>query len=294
MEAATSMRAHEQLAGIDFTELTMREVLEHLPSIEAVPILGHLARLGYERFYENYTFPAPVDHDGLVLPHELVKSVKDLAVPGYKWAAPFFDIDHIYWTEANYIFPTDRNMINGLEYSSGEKEIVRVRRQFHDLDEHKIGVARQWHNLKELVVRPPAVPDMDIMRRKVAESRRKQYLFQYAASAITIREKLDRAVPIKLNGKMELYDKRDRRVYAEPERLEERRRKFINMLLVHHDKGIVDLTELTPLEMIDADSIEDALPVISSTILDTGMMTLHGQRVLKVDIPTEVPLRQAA
>lgn len=288
------MGAHEQLAGIDFTELTTREVLEHLPSIEAVPILGHLARLGYERFYENYTIPAPVDDEGLVRPHELVRLVKDLAVPGYKWAAPFFDIDHIYWTEANYIFPSDRSMISELSYSAAEKEIVRVRRKFHDLDENKIGVARQWHNLKELAVRPPAVPDMDVMRREVAASRRKQYLFQYAASAVTIREKLDRSVPIKLNGKMELYDKHDRRVYVDPDRLEERRRNFIRMLLAHHDKGIIDLTELAPLEMVDAASIEDALPIISSTILDTGMMTLHGQRVLKVDIPTEIPLKRAA
>ena len=294
MGVATSMASHEQLAGIDFTELTTREVLEHLPSIEAVPVLGHLARLGYQRFYENYTVPAPVDDEGLVQPHELVKTVKDLAIPGYRWAAPFFDIDHIYWTEANYIFPSDRNMIDGLGYSSAEKEVVRVRRQFHDLAEHKIGVARQWHNLKELVVRPPAVPDMDVMRRRVAASRRKQYLFQYAASAITIREKLERAVPIQLNGKMELYDKKDRRVYTDPERLEERRRNFVRMLLAHHDKGIIDLAELAPLEMVDANSVEGALPIISSTIMDAGMMTLHGQRVLKVDIPTDMPSKQVA
>ena len=175
------------------------------------------------------------------------------------------------------------------EYSHKEREYFEVASEFRELAVNKLWVPRQFHNFLHTVTRPSDTPELAVMRRAVRNSRRRDYLFQVATNAWTITEKFERSVELDLPkgaGKI-LVDKKDKRVYRNRDEMEERREQFVRELIAYHAEGLIDLTRLAPIEVVDSRTVERSLGAITMRMTNTELVkTRHNSRAWRVELPT--------
>lgn len=164
-----------------------------------------------------------------------------------------------------------------------------IAKEFREASFNKLWVPREFHDFIHMVTKPPLVPELDVMKRGVKEARRRQYLFQIATNAITIREKLDRSIEMPLpSGGTLLVDTQYKRAYQDPAEMERRRSHFIWQILKHHREGLIDLTTLLPLEVVDSQSVEQALIAMAPKFLGSNIVkTRASRRAIKVELPIE-------
>jgi hypothetical protein len=324
--------------------ILLEHPMEHLPPVEAAPILKPLifGEMSTEEFRDQFAIPTPVNDDGLVDYRELVRQAREFVDPEYRWLSPFFDEHHLYWPAADYELPSrqirsidDRYVLSidstgrksnlyeekkgsGLEllniddhrsvfdhlrtfaeseaFDEETRNYFDVASQFRDRPGNKLWISRQFHNFLHLITIPAEQPSLDmmqqvieIMKRSNKEERRRTFLSRIATDAIVIRERLDRAVPTPLpDGNTILVDKINRRVYQNPEAMEGRREWAILEILKQHNRGLVDLTTVAPLETVNRGSVEDALVIIARKLIDLEnnlVKTRQNSQAIKVEIP---------
>lgn len=316
------------------THVLLEPRMEHLPPVDAAPILASLGALGVEEFRRQFALDTPVYKDGTINHRALIKAVKGLVDPSYRWLSPFFDEHHLYWIAADYSAP-DVSVENSTGQSlnitavTGTKEFelfdngdlvedyrnhpafnelfdyldvedindrrgnyFEVAEAFREESINKLWVPRQFHNFLHIVTRQSEVPEYDVMRREVRASRRRSYLYTIANQAITMREQLDRAEEVVLpkGAGSILMDKKKRRVLNNPDEMEYRRELFIRQILRHHRDGLIDLSDLAPLEVVDQRSVEGALGQIAARLANQELVsTRHNNKALKVELLTRKP-----
>ncbi len=106
-----------------------------------------------------------------------------------------------------------------------------------------------------------------------------------------MREQMDRAVELPLpKGGSILMDTKNKKVINNPEETEYRRQLFIRQILRHHHDGLIDLSELAPLEIVDRNSVEGALGLIATQLVNSELIrTRHSGKALRVDLSTRGP-----
>lgn len=171
------------------------------------------------------------------------------------------------------------------EFDDVSQQNADLADDFRELSFNKLWVPRRFHRFLHTVTRPVAMPELHVMKKKVRDARRKEYLFQIASNAHTITEKLDRAIEMPLpKGGTILVDKEIRRAYQNPEEMEYRRELFVRQILKHHRMGLIDLADLAPMEVVDRATIERSLGAIASSVMGGELVrTRHSGKALRVD-----------
>lgn len=255
-------------------EVPTNALLEHLPPVDKAPILQKLAEVGLEKFQSEYLIEPPVDEDGLIDHNLLVETMRSLVDADYRWQAPFFDEHHLYWYAALYAAPRHPK--------------PELAREFRNLPINKLWVPRQFHNFIHTVTKVPQVPDIEIMRREIKDFRRRSYLFRVATRAVTIQERMDRSEPfVTQEGEIVLVDRQTRRTYHNPDAMEERRRSFVRQIVNQYKRGLIDLSDLAPVDVIDTETVEAALPEVVSIVMDKPLINTKNHKALKVELPVE-------
>lgn len=93
--------AHAELS----THVLLEHRMEHLPPVEAAPILAPLESMGLEEFRRQFAVQTPVYKDGTINHKALLNTVEEMVDPRYRWLSPFFDEHHLYWAAAEYETP---------------------------------------------------------------------------------------------------------------------------------------------------------------------------------------------
>ncbi len=255
----------------ELAESSTSKLLEQLPPVEKSPILQTLARVGLEVFRREYLLETP-NHDGVVDHDALIALMRQQVDPDYRWEAPFFDEHHLSWYAALYESP-----------NHAKPELAH---EFRELPTNKLWVPRQFHNFIHAVTEHPPVPEPEVMREKIREFRRNQFIFRVASQAITIQEQLERASVIKMpNGEVMLVDKVTRRTYHDPEALEERRAEFVRVVIEQYKRGFIDLADLSPMDIVDRTEIEARLPEVISAVMNEDRFNSKNHKSLRVDLP---------
>lgn len=175
------------------------------------------------------------------------------------------------------------------EFSDDAITYFGVAEQFRELAMNKLWVPRQFHNFIHVVTLPPPMPELGVMQRIVRNARRCEYLFQIAANAMTISEKLERAEPLAMpSGETVHIDRKDRRIYQNVSDLEVRREAFVRELIQYHQEGFIDLTRLAPMEVVDGRSVEKSLGVIALKLAHSELVKTHNNnRAWRVELLTK-------
>lgn len=274
------LAAHHDDETDDLNDLTRRELLEHLPSPERAPIVAYIARLGVQKFLESeYALETPIDAvTGLVDHHAVVQNALDQVDSDYRWKAPFFDEHHLYYYKHLYAAPLHRNPGLALE--------------FRDLPTNKIWVPRQFHIFDHAIYRHAAVPSEERMWLAIKEFRRRNYMYKFSTAAIDLRQRLDNVtVKIAQNGDVYLMEQPPqgtsrRKTVKDPESYQKRRDGFIRIIEDAHRRGLIDLSQLSSLDLITEGSIEQVLPEIKE-LMNQGLVRKKGHVALKVYVPYE-------
>ena len=266
------------------------EDFELEPPKENEPTYRALARVGIENFTEQDKVPTPLTPEGLVDVPALIELVKSI-VGERAWEAPFFDIHHLYWPCADYENDVDEDEFldgEGMGYSDDDREVIAVRKRFRELEQNKIGVPRIFHDVVHAITLPPTMPSLEIMKREIRKERCNQHLYRVANKAVSIQESLGRMKPIyNQKGSFRGYhDSKEKRTYDSESKLrqmERRKKAFITQIFKAYKNGIIDLSDIAPLEYVDRKVLEDNIKDVVG-ILDDGMTVIHRKRVLKVDL----------
>lgn len=250
--------------------------------------LRAMARIGIENFNEQDKVPTPLTAEGLVDVPALIELVKKV-VGERAWEAPFFDVHHLYWPCASYEdIGEPENFLDGAEYTVDELSDLEVMKRFRALEQNKIGVPRIFHDVVHAITLPPTMPSLEIMRREIRKEQRNQYLFRVANEAIAIHESLGRVRPI-YNQKEKLvgyHDFKYKRTYSSQNKLrqmERRKQAFLKQILVAYKNGVIDLSDIAPLEYVDRRVLEENMKGIVDA-LDDGMISIRNKRVMQVDL----------
>jgi len=263
----------------ELVDFSSREGVEHLPPLERAPILQKLVEVGQRRFLLDHAVPTPVDPDTGVVDHEkLIDTMLELVDPEYKWQAPFFDEHHLHWFAHRY--------------SSAFHPDVKLTNEFRNLSIHKIWVPRQFHNFIHAVTIPPEVPEPEAMRRSVKEFRRNRYIHKITTHALSLYQR---------QQKMVRYDNRGDIIYLDPETKDktrnieafgEWRREFVHHIETNHRRGLIDLSVLTSLEVVNVDTISESLAEIKA-LMDEGLVRRRGRAALNVRIPIDTGFEES-
>lgn len=252
--------------------------LDRMPPIADPVVRSALATLSLRDFRAEFAIDTPVDRRGIVDHKALLEQVLAFVEPGYKWKAPFFDEHHLYW-QASY-------------YESTFNVDSRLSQDFRDLPINKIWVPREFHDFLHLMTRAGDVPEHFDMKSVVRDFRRRNYLYTITSQIVSLREVSERAIPYARHNK---DGSEDGIVYVDPltrhsfeslDKLDARRRKFINQVEWHDRAGLIDLSMLTSMSLDDVDRLEDAIPEIRDMILPS-LAKAAGRSAMRVDIPFE-------
>lgn len=258
---------------IESAELTTKETLEQLPPVDKSPILQTLARVGLKKFQRDYLLETP-NHNGVVDHEALIALMRTQVDPDYRWEAPFFDEHHLSWYAALYEGPRHSN--------------PELAHQFRELPTNKLWVPRQFHNFIHTITAPPPVPKPEVMREKIKDFRRNQFIFRTASQAITIQEQIERALVVKMpDGEVMLIDKATHRTYHDPEALEERRVAFVKTIIEQYKRGFIDLADSSPMDMVDRSEMEARLPEVVSVVMNEDLFNSKNHKSLRVDLPVK-------
>lgn len=208
--------------------------LEHLPPVEAAPILEPLGRIGYKAFREEYAIEPPYNPDGTVDIHAAVVQVRSLVSPDYRWSAPFFDQHHIYFERA--LYTPDK--------WGGDT----VPLEFRELPTNQIYPPRGFHNFWHLVSGQPKPPEREVMVECIDDSKQKHHLYTLVSESVRILERIERAV---YDKERDLYvDVKSRRSYT-ASTIDERREKFIRIVEQSFEaRGEPNLEDLSILQYV--------------------------------------------
>lgn len=285
--------AHPELENVHPKFLVAQEETEDQFELESPTEnerpLRALARIGIENFTDMDKVPTPLTAEGLVDVPALIQLVKDV-VGEREWEAPFFDVHHLYWPCASYEDIGDtENFLDSMEYSTDELDDLEVRKRFRELEQNKIGVPRIFHDVVHAITLPPPMPSLDLMRREIRKEKCNQHLFTVANRVVQIQESQGRIKPIhNKNGDLiGFHDAKERRTYDSQGKLrqiERRKQAFIRQILKSYKNGVIDLSDIAPLEYVDRKTLEERMKDIVE-VLDDGMIKIHNKRVLQVDIP---------
>lgn len=257
----------------ELADFSTSNILEHLPSVENAPILEKLAILGMRRFQNEYAIETPVDPETGIVDHEaLMDLMKQEVDPTHTWQAPFFDEHHLHWYAHRYESSFQLN--------------VELAAEFRDMPVNKIWAPRQFHNFIHAVTIPPEVPSSDAMRVAVKDFRRKSYIYRISHNALTISARLERVQRFDNKGDVMYIDPQTKTVTRNIEVLDRWREEFIHYIEVSHRRGLIDLSQLSMVDLKDVDSIADRLPEIIN-LMDAGLVRRKGRAALAIDVPYE-------
>jgi hypothetical protein len=260
----------------EVAERPTNELLEHLPPVDKSPILQTLARVGYETFQREYLLKTPITDEGLVDHEALINLMRDQVDSDYHWAAPFHDEHHLNWYASLYEAPSHSN--------------PQLAHEFRELPVNKLWVPRQFHNFIHTVTAPSPVPSNEVMHQQIKDFRRRSFIYRTATRAIEIQEKIERSeIKVGPNGEMMWIDSKTHRTYHDPDILEERRENFVRQILKQYRRGLIDLSELAPVEMVDVDTLEASLPEVISIVMNEDRFNNENHKSLRVDLPVNRP-----
>lgn len=257
----------------ELVDFSRRESFEHLPPLDRAPILQKLAEVGQRRFYLDHAIPTPVDPETKIVDHDkLIQEMLTLVDPEYRWQAPFFDEHHLHWYEHRYksAFHKDPKLAN----------------EFRDLPTNKLWVPRQFHNFIHAVTIPSDLPEDEVMRASVKEFRRNRYIHKITTHAMALSQRQHKFVRFDNRGDVIYIDPETRDKTRNIEVFEEWRSEFIHHIEKAHRRGLIDLSQLTSLDVVDSVTIADKLPEIRA-LMDEGLVRRNGRAALAVDIPIQ-------
>lgn len=248
------------------------DLLETLPPLDQAPILEKLGTLGLKRFRDEYAIDTPVDPETGIVDHdELFRQVGAFVLDTYNWKAPFFDEHHLHWYKHLYA----NHPIN-----------PELALEFRNLPIHKWWAPRQYHDLVHVLTIPSGVPEYDVMRQSVKDFRRKNYLYTITTMAIELRQLSERMQAYNNRGDVMYIDPLTKRITHDADAYTKRRDDFIHVIERHHRKGLIDLSELTSIDLRDASSIEAALPEIQESIAPE-IVRVKGHAARRVNLPID-------
>jgi len=255
-------------------DASTRDLLKILPPVDQAPILEKLATLGLRRFRKEYAVDTPVNPETGIVDHEaLIRLVGSFVLDSYQWKAPFFDEHHLHWYKNLY---------------ANHKTNPALALEFRNQATNKIWIPRQWHDTAHVLTLPSKVPEYEVMRDAVKDFRRKNYLYTIATSAIELRERSLRMKQYESKGDVMYIDPVTKRVTHDEGSYNRRREDFIHVIERHHRKGLLDLSELSSIDLRDASSIEAALPEIQEYV-GSAIVRVKGHTARKVDLLIDRP-----
>lgn len=258
----------------EVAERPTNELLEHLPPVDKSPILQTLARVGFEIFRREFLLETPLTDEGLVDHEALIDLMRAQVDPEYRWAAPFHDEHHLNWYASLYEAPSHGN--------------PQLAHEFRELPVNKLWVPRQFHNFIHTVTAPPPVPSNEVMHQQIKDFRRRSFIYRTATRAIQIQEKIERSeVKTGHDGEVIWIDAKTRRAYHDPDVLEERRETFVRQILKQYRRGLIDLSDLAPVDMVDVDVLEASLPEVISIVMNEDRFNDKNHKSLKVNLPVK-------